>query len=66
MLSLNTENRNVLRVDGRVCCICSNLEEDETHFQYCPFYDDFRENLVNVPKSGLYALNNEEIIMFQI
>ena len=64
MLSCTTENRNGLRVDERVCCVCSNLIEDETHVLLnCPFYDNFRENVFNVAKSWFYALNNEEIIM---
>jgi hypothetical protein len=41
-----------LRIEERICCFCSDFIEDETHVLLnCPFYDDFRENLLNVAKS---------------
>ena len=47
---------------------CSDFIENETHvFLNCPFYDDFRENLFNVPKHytvDFMSFNNEEKIIF--
>jgi hypothetical protein len=48
--------------------IASDFIEDETHILLnCPFYDDFRGNLLNVAKSytvDFMSFNNEEKIMF--
>ena len=67
-LRIETGRFENLRIEERICCVCSDFIEDEAHVLLnCPFYDDVRENLFNVAKSytvDFMSFNNEEKIMF--